>query len=167
MCFFPVAPVPAAARIPLDQPTPLGYNRAMLTLNTRSRYGLAALLSLATGYEQGLVQAKEIANHHGIPPKYLEQILVRLTSTELVQSVRGKHGGYRLARPPAKISVLEALEALEGGLALAGDNGATVPEAVTALFEEAEAALRQVFSISLAELAERQHRLARSLIFHI
>ncbi len=139
----------------------------MLSLNTKSRYGLTALLSLSAAHEQGLVQAREIAGQHGIPPKYLEQILVRLTGAGLVQSVRGKHGGYRLARHPARISVLEALEALEGGLALAGGSGTGEPEAVSALFAEAEDALRKVFSVSLAELAERQHRLAGSLVFHI
>jgi len=138
----------------------------MLTLNAKSRYGLAALLTLAAGQEQGLLQSREIAQRNGIPPKFLEQILVRLADAGLVQSVRGKHGGYRLARPATTISVIEALEALEGGLALNGDDP-TTPPAITALLHEAETALRQTLALSLADLLERQNRLTGSLMFHI
>ncbi len=138
----------------------------MLCLNTKSRYGLAALLTLAAAHDQGLLQSKEIAQRNNIPPKYLEQIFALLTGAEIVQSVRGKNGGYRLARPPAAITVLEVIEILEGGLALAGDdNGA--PDAVAELLRKAEAGLREAFSLSLAELVQRQQQLAGGIMFHI
>ena len=50
----------------------------------------------------------------GVPPNYLAQILIELKSNQIVKSVRGKTGGYLLARPPAEISMGDVLRAIHG-----------------------------------------------------
>src|SRR5688500_17559999 len=55
-----------------------------------------------------------MASAQGIPPKYLVQILIELKSKQIVKSVRGKEGGYLLARPPMEITLADVIRAVEG-----------------------------------------------------
>jgi Rrf2 family protein len=59
-------------------------------------------------------RAKQIAEDTGIPVEYLRKVLQRLTRARLVQSERGRGGGFRLGKPPAKITLLHIVEAIEG-----------------------------------------------------
>ncbi len=138
----------------------------MLSFNTKSRYGLAALLTLAEFHERGRLQLREIAERNAIPPKYLEQIFSQLASADIIKSVRGKNGGYTLARQPGQIYVLEIIEILEGGLALVSEDESQ-PRAVTELLHKAEDALKKILTLSLAELFQRQQELEGKIMFHI
>jgi Rrf2 family protein len=70
---------------------------------------------LAEEYEAGEpVQIRRIADEHGIPSRFLVQILLQLKGASLVASTRGAAGGYRLARPPREISLAEVIEVMEG-----------------------------------------------------
>jgi Rrf2 family transcriptional regulator, iron-sulfur cluster assembly transcription factor len=89
----------------------------MFSVSTKSQYGLRAMVRLAHS-EEGTLSVAEIAAQEGISAKYLEGIVALLKAAELVQSQRGKCGGYALTRPPADISVLEIVRALEGDLSL-------------------------------------------------
>jgi Rrf2 family protein len=64
------------------------------------------------------VSLKDIAEKEQISLKYLEAIFATLKKNKLVNSVRGKAGGYRLSKPANQINALEVLEALEGRVAL-------------------------------------------------
>jgi Rrf2 family protein len=86
-----------------------------MKLSTRSRYGTRLLLDLAHQDRSKFVQLKEISKRQGISVKYLEQIIIPLKRARLVESSRGASGGYRLAKPPAEISVGEIVALLEGG----------------------------------------------------
>ena len=88
----------------------------MFTVTAKGIYGLAALLDLSDNYQTGPRQIRDIADAHGIPQHYLEQILVALKKAGLVESYRGAQGGYALARHPSQIAVLDALTQLEGKL---------------------------------------------------
>ena len=59
-------------------------------------------------------RAEALATQFGIPPNYLSQILIELKANQIVKSVRGKTGGYLLARPPATISLGDVLRAIHG-----------------------------------------------------
>lgn len=85
-----------------------------MKLNTKMRYGTRALLELALHYEQGALSLGQIAAAQGISEKYLESLLGMLRAAGLVQSQRGPQGGYRLARPPAQITLREVWDVLEG-----------------------------------------------------
>ncbi|MFO7154823.1 MAG: Rrf2 family transcriptional regulator [Caldicoprobacter oshimai] len=88
-----------------------------MTISTRGRYGVKAMLDLALNSSQDSVPVKSIAERQNIPGKYLEQVLSALKKAGLVKSVRGPTGGYMLAKPPEHITVGDILRALEGDLA--------------------------------------------------
>jgi len=89
-----------------------------MKLSVRSEYACLALIELARRYESGrLCTAGDIAQRQAIPRKFLEQILLTLKNARYVRSVRGKDGGYRLARPPAGITVAEIIRLMDGALA--------------------------------------------------
>lgn len=138
----------------------------MLTISSKSKYGLQAVLTLAGHHRQGLLQIKDISALNNIPQQYLMQIFNLLVKGDIIKSVRGKNGGYMLARQPSDILALEVLDLLEGGIAFAdpADVGA---DAVCELFFNAEASLRDAFRVSLADLLLRQQEKSRILMFDI
>jgi len=87
-------------------------------LSQRSRYALKALVRLARAADGEPVQIASLAESEEIPRKFLEIILVELKRQNLVQSLRGKRGGYRLARPPEDITFGEVIRVTDGPLAL-------------------------------------------------
>ena len=91
----------------------------MTGLSAKVRYGLQAAYDLALHLGAGPRQIRDIASFQHIPHQFLEQLLVSLKRTGLVESFRGSQGGYTLARDPAAISVLQVLICLDGQLSLA------------------------------------------------
>ncbi|MCW5559796.1 MAG: Rrf2 family transcriptional regulator [Verrucomicrobiae bacterium] len=88
-----------------------------MKLSTKSDYAARAVLSLARSYgRRAATPVEEIAQENGAPPNYLVQILIELKSGGIVRSVRGKAGGYVLARPPAAISFADVLRCIHGTL---------------------------------------------------
>jgi Rrf2 family protein len=87
-------------------------------LSRRAKYGLKALLLLAREAGRGPVLVSTLAERDAIPKKFLEAILLDLNRHGLVQSKKGKGGGYFLRRPPEAITCGEVIRALEGPLAL-------------------------------------------------
>ena len=112
------------------------------------------------------MQIKDIAAAKNIPRQYLEQIFNRLVNAGVVSSVRGKKGGYVLAQDPAKVSVLDLVDVLEGGVQLSGDSTSGL-DAINELFKKAEEKLKQDFSITLADLILRQQALLENVMYHI
>ncbi|NNU80752.1 Rrf2 family transcriptional regulator [Halovulum dunhuangense] len=100
-----------------------------MKLSTKGRYAMIALTDLAREGADRLVALSEIAHRQDISLAYLEQLFVKLRRADIVESVRGPGGGYRLARPPEKIRIAEILQAVDETMdALsrgAGASGAT------------------------------------------
>jgi len=90
----------------------------MFNISTKSDYGFIVMLELARGYGRGLLSLSEIAKKRKLSSGYLVQILQPLIKAKLIISKEGKGGGYKLAKSPQAISVLEIIEALEGKAAL-------------------------------------------------
>jgi Rrf2 family transcriptional regulator, cysteine metabolism repressor len=88
-----------------------------MKLTTRSEYALLALLCLARHKSDGSISGETIAQEQGIPPKFLQQILLALKRARYVHSAKGQHGGYRLAKPPSEISLAEIVRLFDGALA--------------------------------------------------
>jgi Rrf2 family protein len=85
-----------------------------VSFGSKAEYGLVALMELASAYATGeILRVTEIANRQSIPDRYLEQMLATLRRGQLLSSLRGPRGGYRLTRPPAEISLAEVLACLE------------------------------------------------------
>jgi Rrf2 family protein len=89
----------------------------MRQLSKRTQYSLRALYALARLYGQGPVLISRLSEEEAIPKKFLEQILLSLKSSGLVESKKGKGGGYALVRPPDKITVADVIRLMEGPLA--------------------------------------------------
>src|SRR2546429_5103786 len=88
-----------------------------MMFSTRAEYGVRVMVELARRGGDEPVSLAEIADGDGLPLAYLEHLAARLRKAGLVESRRGAHGGYLLARPAAEISVAEVVEALEGAIA--------------------------------------------------
>lgn len=136
----------------------------MLSISSKSRYGLKALLALAESFDQGLLPIKEIAARQDIPRQYLEQIFNQLGKADIIRSARGKRGGYKLARPPGEITVAEIIILLEGGLELASRTDDPT-DVVNALFRRMEEKLLEVLGLSLADLLS-QLQTSRNVPFY-
>lgn len=84
-----------------------------MKLSTKGRYAIIALTDLAIAKQDELTSLGEISKRQDISLPYLEQLFVRLRRAELVTSVRGPGGGYRLARAPETIRIADVLEAVD------------------------------------------------------
>lgn len=85
----------------------------MFKVSARTQYGIRAMVYLARKLS-GEASIAEIAAAESISPKYLEGIMGQLKSRGLVESERGKNGGYRLSSEPECVSMLAIVEALDG-----------------------------------------------------
>jgi Rrf2 family protein len=90
----------------------------MRMLQKKSKYAIRALLALARRPEQEPVLIADLAAQERIPKKFLELILLLLRNKGILQSKRGKGGGYFLGRNPEAISLGEVIRALDGPIAL-------------------------------------------------
>lgn len=90
----------------------------MLKVSSRVHYGVRAMTELAKAHGSAPVPLSEIARIESLPLAYLEQLVSDLRRAGLVEGTRGLHGGYRLTRSPAGVSVGEVVRALEGPIEL-------------------------------------------------
>jgi Rrf2 family iron-sulfur cluster assembly transcriptional regulator len=84
-----------------------------MELNTRGRYAVTAMADLAKHGAEGALALSMIAERQQISLAYLEQLFLKLRRAGLVESARGRSGGYRLGRPASAISVAEIMAAVE------------------------------------------------------
>jgi Rrf2 family protein len=132
-------------------------------LSVKSDYAMRAVFTLSRHHHTGVAQrVEQIATEQAVPPNYLVQILIELKAHQIVRSVRGKSGGYLLARPPASISVGDVLRCLHGEVfdspALQDGNCAVELRAVWQRLRDAVTAEadRITFQQLLEEAAEKQ-----------
>jgi Rrf2 family protein len=76
------------------------------------------MVDLAQHYADGPVPLAEIAERQSLSAKYLEHLIILLKGAGLIRSLRGRRGGYTLARKPKEVSIGEIVETLEGRLAV-------------------------------------------------
>ena len=88
-----------------------------MNVTSKGRYALRVMLDLAQHRADGFVSLKTVAERQGISMKYLEMIVGCLKKAELLDSTRGKEGGYSLNRAPADYTVGEILRSIEDNLA--------------------------------------------------
>ena len=118
-----------------------------MKLSTKGRYAMVALADIALQPSDGLVTLGEISERQDISLAYLEQLFVKLRRSEIVSSVRGPGGGYRLARPASDIRVVEILAAVDetvdalhkGAGASGGSSGSRAQSLTNRLWESLSA----------------------------
>jgi Rrf2 family cysteine metabolism transcriptional repressor len=146
-----------------------------MRLTSKGEYGLRALFDLAQRYGSAPITSADIAARQQIPGDYLNQLLIILRKTGLVRSVRGPQGGHRLAHPPNRITLAEAVCALEGDYSLAKDLNASPPpddpveaDILRDVWRQVDAAIAQVLeSITLDDLCQRKLAREREVMYYI
>lgn len=131
-------------------------------ISTRAQYGMRALVEIGLHGETP-ISLKHVAERQDISQHYLEQLVAVLRKAGYVESIRGAHGGYKIAKPLNNISALEVVELLEGSFTPVSciedeDNCSRTGQCSTeGLWREVDQAVRNVLaSTSLADLvAER------------
>ena len=130
----------------------------MLSITSKSPYAVAALVELGLHGGDAPVSIAELGRRREIPPQFLEQLFAVLRRAGVLHSQRGVKGGYRFARDPAEITVLQIVELLDGPVG-AGSKG---------LFEDAAAAARDVLSSrTVADLVLAEQREAGVAMYYI
>lgn len=87
-------------------------------ISKKTKYALNALVYLAREYGKGPILISQIAEHEKIPQKFLEAILLDLKNVGILNSKKGKGGGYYLLRNPQEVNVAEVMRLFDGAIAL-------------------------------------------------
>lgn len=133
----------------------------------RTDHALRALTLLAEKPAGSVVPAGELAVTLSLPRRFVEQQLADLARANIVVSVRGARGGYRLSRAASAINVAEVVAALQGDIL---DIPRTTSSAVSEMWATAAGALEDALSsVTLQQLADRQRELEseRSVMYYI
>lgn len=86
-----------------------------MKVSAKTEYACIAMLELAAHFgSTEPVRVRRIAERHGVPPRFLVQILLQLKGAGLVASVRGAAGGYNLIKPPREVSLGQVMEIIDG-----------------------------------------------------
>lgn len=145
-----------------------------MKLSTKGRYGTRLMLDLAMHFGQGPIFLREIASRQEISEKYLWQLIPPLKNAGLVSSTRGAHGGYILAKPPARITIKDIVSVLEGAICLVEcvDNPSSCKRADTCASrdiwnETAVNILKTLASYTLEDMVEKQKRKSKAFAYAI
>jgi len=133
----------------------------VLAITTKSPYAVRALAELARRGGQSPVPIGEIASARDIPVQFLEGLFATLRRAGVLQSQRGVKGGYRFAKPPAEVTVLEVVELLEGDL------GAEAEASGAVWLEAVEAVKRVLRETTVAAVAEGEAQAAGQPMYYI
>jgi Rrf2 family protein len=129
--------------------------------NAKTQYAVQAVIHLALQERHQVVSVSGMAVALSISPKLLEDVLGALRTAGIVQSRRGKDGGYTLALAPAELSVLDVVRAVEGPDGAAGREaeGALAQVSAQAFETALAAAIKELAGRSIEQLAEEARRL--------
>lgn len=135
-------------------------------ISNRCHYAIRALLELSLRDGRGPATIGDIAEAQDIPARFLEAILRQMKQGGLVNSLRGKEGGYVLARPPADIHIGEVIRLFEGDLVTPRPEtlegaAADTARALAPVWASVEAKITEsLATYDFARLVEDTHRLA-------
>ncbi|HUX12395.1 MAG TPA: Rrf2 family transcriptional regulator [Spirochaetia bacterium] len=125
-------------------------------ISSRVQYATRGMRQLALHHGGPPLALHEIAAREQIPEKYLETIFSTLRRRHLVESVKGKRGGYRLSDSPEKVTLLSIVQVYEPGLLTGGMNSSS-PD--FAIWSDVESVLRtKLAGITVADLADAYRR---------
>ncbi|PHS57310.1 MAG: Rrf2 family transcriptional regulator [Sulfurimonas sp.] len=137
----------------------------MAIISTKGIYGLTAILILAKEKNKKLLQIKDIAAKGKIPQNYLEQILIILKKSGLVESIRGANGGYKLSKATNEITVYEILDALECCISYTENKGKN--NLLQPFWEDVQKKIENIFLLTVNELEEFLEKNSENIIYYI
>ncbi len=130
----------------------------MISITSKSPYAVLALAELGRSAGSDPVPIGELARRRDVPVQFLEQLFAVLRRSGIISSQRGVKGGYRFARDPASVTVLEVVELLDGPLGRDAQG----------VFADAATAARQVLEqTTIADVIERESREAGASMYYI
>ena len=130
----------------------------MISITSKSPYAVLALAELGRSAGSGPVPIGELARKRDVPVQFLEQLFAALRRAGVISSQRGVKGGYRFAREPSTVSVLEIVELLDGPLGRDSEG----------VFADAAQAARKVLAqTTIADVIERESRDAGTSMYYI
>jgi Rrf2 family protein len=130
----------------------------MISITSKSPYAVLALAELGRSAGTDPVPIGELARRREVPVQFLEQLFAVLRRAGIISSQRGVKGGYRFAREPATVSVLEVVELLDGPLG----------RDASGVFADASEAARAVLAATtIADVIEREALDAGAPMYHI
>ena len=130
----------------------------MISITSKSPYAVLALAELGRSAGSGPVPIGELARERDVPVQFLEQLFAALRRAGVISSQRGVKGGYRFARDPSSVSVLEIVELLDGPLGRDSEG----------VFSDAAEAARKVLAqTTIADVIEREAREAGASMYYI
>ena len=130
----------------------------MISITSKSPYAVLALAELARTGNTGPVPIGELARRRDVPVQFLEQLFAVLRRAGIISSQRGVKGGYRFAREPATVTVLEVVELLDGPLGR---------DAQGPFADAAQAARKVLEDTTIADVLERELHDAGASMYHI
>jgi len=140
----------------------------MFGLSSKVEYGIRGVLALCL--HSGQMSVRSIAEKEDLSIRFLEQAMNRLKETGLIESVRGSFGGYRLAKEPRSIKLLDVISAIEGKKKNASPALSLKPAILNEISSGIAAVLEDhLNAIDFEALAERVRILQQkeALMFHI
>ena len=130
----------------------------MISITSKSPYAVLALVELGRSAGSDPVPIGELARRREVPVQFLEQLFAVLRRAGVISSQRGVKGGYRFARDPADVTVLEIVELLDGPLGRDAEG----------VFADAASAARKVLEqTTIADVIERESREAGASMYYI
>ncbi len=142
-----------------------------MKISARADYACRSLFELALHWpSETPLQVGEIAIRQKIPIKFLIHILISLKQLGLVKSVRGKKGGYVLAKPPAEIKLNDLMGSFSGESAANGQSTASIPSTniMAVIWQEVDTAVTKITkSISFEDICNRAHAKGKTFQYDI
>ena len=130
----------------------------MISITSKSPYAVVALAELGRSAGSDPVPIGELARRREVPVQFLEQLFAVLRRGGIISSQRGVKGGYRFARDPSSVSVLEIVELLDGPLGR---------DAKGTFADAAQAARKVLGETTIADVIERETREAGASMYYI
>ncbi|MGD9719998.1 MAG: Rrf2 family transcriptional regulator [Pirellulales bacterium] len=141
-----------------------------MRFSAKTEYACLAMLELAARYDsREPVRIRTIADEHGIPSRFLVQILLQLKGAGFVASTRGAAGGYQMIKPPQDITLGEVMTVIEGQDADTDTSGPDHSAAARVLHgawrEVAQAQREALASITFGDLVARIKRHSANMFY--
>ena len=137
----------------------------MIGISSKTIYAIAALQELDSIPDNEVLKIKEIAANASIPQNFLEQILLELKKQGILTSIKGAHGGYKLAKELKDITLKDVLLILESDIF--SDNSKTDNAALKLFWEDLKQNVSSLFEIPLSELKNYQLKANQTLNYSI
>ena len=137
----------------------------MIGISSKTIYAVAALQELGSIPDNEVLKIKEIAANASIPQNFLEQILLELKKQGILTSIKGAHGGYKLAKDLKDITLKDVLLILESDIF--SDNCKTDNAALKLFWEDLKQNVTSQFEIPLSELKNYQLKANQTLNYSI